>query len=95
MFIKILLCFNNRSTREGTPCSLIRDSNAIHTPGSTTRPRTRQIIHEHVQRNIPTAYEMEEFFAYAEKQQQTIFMDKYVLFYSLIFHKSLFFCYKH
>lgn len=66
-----------RSTREGTPCSLIRDSNAIHTPGSTTRPRTRQIIHEHIQRNIPTAYEMEEFFAYAEKQQQTIFMDKY------------------
>lgn len=81
MFIKILLCFNNRSTREGTPCSLIRDSNAIHTPGSTTRPRTRQIIHEHVQRNIPTAYEMEEFFAYAEKQQQTIFMDKCVYSY--------------
>lgn len=66
-----------RSTRESTPCSFIRDSNAIHTPGSTTRPRTRQIIHEHIQRNIPTAYEMEEFFAYAEKQQQTIFMDKY------------------
>ncbi|XP_020232521.1 cyclin-dependent kinase inhibitor 4 [Cajanus cajan] len=66
-----------RSTRESTPCSLIRDSNAIHTPGSTTRQRTRQIIHERVQRNIPSAYEMEEFFAYAEKQQQTIFMDKY------------------
>ncbi|KAL2336854.1 hypothetical protein Fmac_011300 [Flemingia macrophylla] len=66
-----------RSTRESTPCSLIRDSNAIHTPGSTTRQRTRQIIHERGQRNIPTAYEMEEFFAYAEKQQQTLFMDKY------------------
>lgn len=66
-----------RSTRESTPCSLIRDSNAIHTPGSTTRQRTHQRIHEHIQRNIPTAYEMEEFFAYAEKQQQTIFMDKY------------------
>ncbi|RDX83750.1 Cyclin-dependent kinase inhibitor 3, partial [Mucuna pruriens] len=66
-----------RSTRESTPCSLIRDSNAIHTPGSTTRQRTHRTIHEHIQRNIPTTYEMEEFFAYAEKQQQTIFMDKY------------------
>lgn len=66
-----------RSTRESTPCSLIRDSNAIHTPGSTTRQRTHQRIHEHIQTNIPTAYEMEEFFSYAEKQQQTIFMDKY------------------
>ncbi|KAK7338927.1 hypothetical protein VNO77_19561 [Canavalia gladiata] len=66
-----------RSTRESTPCSLIRDSNAIHTPGSTTRQRTHQMIRERMHRNIPTAYEMEEFFAYAEKQQQTIFMDKY------------------
>ncbi|KAJ1429365.1 Cyclin-dependent kinase inhibitor [Sesbania bispinosa] len=67
----------DRSTRESTPCSLIRDSSAIHTPGSTTRQRTHRMIHEHMQRNIPAAYEMEEFFAYAEKQQQTIFMDKY------------------
>ncbi|KAK7292959.1 hypothetical protein RJT34_15817 [Clitoria ternatea] len=68
----------DRSTRESTPCSLIRDSNAIHTPGSTTRQRTHKMIHEqYMQRNIPTAYEVEEFFAYAEKQQQTIFMDKY------------------
>ncbi|XP_061367048.1 cyclin-dependent kinase inhibitor 4-like [Gastrolobium bilobum] len=67
----------DRSTRESTPCSLIRDSNAIHTPGSTTRQRTHQIIHQHMQRNIPTAYEVEEFFSYAEKQQRTIFMDKY------------------
>ncbi|KAK7395374.1 hypothetical protein VNO78_15926 [Psophocarpus tetragonolobus] len=67
----------DRNTRESTPCSLIRDSNAIHTPGSTTRQRPRQRIHEHIQRNIPTAYEMEEFFSYAEKQQQTRFMDKY------------------
>ena len=74
-------CWLNRSTRESTPCSLIRDSNAIDTPGSTTRQRTssltNQIIREHIQRNIPTAYEIEEFFACAEKQQQTIFMDKY------------------
>lgn len=38
-----------------------------------------------MQRNIPTAYEMEEFFAYAEKQQQAIFMDKCVFFYILYF----------
>lgn len=68
----------NRSTRESTPCSLIRDSSVIHTPGSTTRQRTRRIIHEHPQRNIPTSLEMDEFFALAEKQQQAIFMDKCV-----------------
>lgn len=71
----------DRSTRESTPCSLIRDSNAVSTPGSTTRQRapsiTNQIICEHIQRNIPTAYEMDEFFAFAEKQQQIIFMGKY------------------
>lgn len=31
-----------------------------------------------MQRNIPTAYEMDEFFAFAEKQQQAIFMEKCV-----------------
>ncbi|XP_057415030.1 cyclin-dependent kinase inhibitor 4-like isoform X2 [Lotus japonicus] len=67
----------DRSTRESTPCSLIRDSSAIDTPGSTTRQRRHHIVHPHIQRNIPTAYEMEEFFACAEKQQQTKFMDKY------------------
>ncbi|KAL9315477.1 hypothetical protein ACSQ67_016478 [Phaseolus vulgaris] len=65
------------STRESTPCSLIRDPNAIHTPGSTTRQRTLQIKHEHIQRNIPPAHELEEFFSYAEKQQQKMFMEKY------------------
>ncbi|MED6219815.1 hypothetical protein PIB30_039199 [Stylosanthes scabra] len=72
----------DRSTRESTPCSLIRDSNAIDTPGSTTRQRTSStftnpMILEHIQRNILTTYEMEEFFACAEQQQQKIFMDKY------------------
>ncbi|KAF7825731.1 cyclin-dependent kinase inhibitor 3 [Senna tora] len=71
----------DRSTRESTPCSLIRDSNAITTPGSTTRKRTssitNQIIREHIQRNIPSAFEMDEFFSFAEKQQQIIFMEKY------------------
>ncbi|KAI4356421.1 hypothetical protein L6164_000445 [Bauhinia variegata] len=70
----------DRSTRESTPCSLIRDSSAIGTPGSTTRQRTsttNQMTHVDILRNIPTDDEIEEFFAYAEKQQQRIFMDKY------------------
>ncbi|PNX92627.1 cyclin-dependent kinase inhibitor 3-like protein [Trifolium pratense] len=67
----------DRSTRESTPCSLIRDSSVIHTPGSTTRQRTQRVIHENMQRNIPTSTEMDEFFALAEKQQQANFMEKY------------------
>ncbi|OIW07558.1 hypothetical protein TanjilG_08445 [Lupinus angustifolius] len=67
----------DRSTRESTPCSLIRDSNLITAPGSTTRQRTHQINHENVQRIIPSAHEIEEFFAYAERQQQAMFMEKY------------------
>ncbi|KAK4270242.1 hypothetical protein QN277_023303 [Acacia crassicarpa] len=55
-----------RSTGDSPPCSFTRDSNS-----------TRQIIYEHVQRNIPTAFEIEEFFAFAEKQQHRIFMEKY------------------
>ncbi|KAE9618023.1 hypothetical protein Lal_00037847 [Lupinus albus] len=67
----------DRSTRESTPCSLVRDSNVITTPGSTTRQRTHRVNHENVHRIIPTAHEIEEFFAYAERQQQAIFMEKY------------------
>jgi hypothetical protein len=66
----------NRSTRESTPCSLIRDSSVIRTPGSTTKQRTHRVIHEHMQRNIPTSCEMDEFFDLAEKQQQAKFMEK-------------------
>jgi len=87
IFINILLSLN-RSTRESTPCSLIRDPNVIHTPGSTTKQRTLQIKHDHIQRNIPPAHELEEFFAYAEKQQQKMFMEKY----ASLSHKS-FFCF--
>ncbi|KAK9081830.1 hypothetical protein Syun_031046 [Stephania yunnanensis] len=70
-----------RSTRETTPCSLIRGSDTVGTPGSTTRPTnssaaTRRIQNA-VRRNIPTTHEMEEFFAGAEQQQQRIFTEKY------------------
>ncbi|XP_043722908.1 cyclin-dependent kinase inhibitor 5-like [Telopea speciosissima] len=70
-----------RSTRETTPCSLIRNSDTIGTPGSTTRPTTSTATNRRVQnairRNFPTSHEMEEFFAGAEQQQQRRFTDKY------------------
>ncbi|KAL5784370.1 hypothetical protein ACOSQ2_006762 [Xanthoceras sorbifolium] len=69
-----------RSTRESTPCSLIRDPDAIRTPGSTTRP-TSSIENRggqnSTQRPIPTATEMDEFFAGAEEDQQKLFVEKY------------------
>lgn len=64
------------SSRESTPCSLIRDADSIGiTPGSTTR-RTSTETNRRV-RNIPTTQEMEEFFARAEQEHQRIFIDKY------------------
>ncbi|GLU07914.1 hypothetical protein SLE2022_248530 [Rubroshorea leprosula] len=71
----------DRSTRESTPCSLIRNSDTIATPGSTTRRSSSSTAYRgggnDVQRFIPTANEMEEFFAYAEQQQQRQFIEKY------------------
>lgn len=69
----------DRSTRESTPCSLIRDPNAaIHTPSSTTRQRRHlRRNNEQMQRIVPSAAEIEEFFSHAEKKQQAMFRDKY------------------
>lgn len=70
-----------RSTRESTPCSLIRDPEAVRTPSSTTRPttltETNRRIHNVDGRHIPTTHEMDEFFAGAEEEQQKIFIEKY------------------
>lgn len=70
-----------RSTRESTPSSLIRDPDAIRTPGSTTRPRSSPEMNQRIQnsmrRHIPTAHEMDEFFSGAEEQQQKQFIEKY------------------
>ncbi|OMP03667.1 Cyclin-dependent kinase inhibitor [Corchorus olitorius] len=70
-----------RSTRESTPCSLIRDPESIRTPGSTTRPTssadTNQRVLNSSRRHIPTAHEMDEFFAVAEEEQQKQFIEKY------------------
>ncbi|KAL0459303.1 UNVERIFIED_CONTAM: Cyclin-dependent kinase inhibitor 3 [Sesamum latifolium] len=70
-----------RSTRESTPCSLIRTADTIPTPGSSTKRRSPTVANERVQnallRSIPTAHEMEEFFTRAEQPQQRHFIEKY------------------
>ncbi|XP_021763457.1 cyclin-dependent kinase inhibitor 3-like [Chenopodium quinoa] len=70
-----------RSTRESTPCSLIRDAETIGTPGSTTRPTCSTVVNNRrtrsTQRAIPTNPEMEEFFAGFEHHQQKLFIEKY------------------
>ncbi|XP_055813395.1 cyclin-dependent kinase inhibitor 4-like [Solanum dulcamara] len=69
-----------RTTRESTPCSLIRDPNNIQTPGSSTRPNNASEANDgepnSPQLIIPTAHEMKGFFA-AEKKQQREFIEKY------------------
>ncbi|CAN6321537.1 unnamed protein product, partial [Urochloa humidicola] len=72
-----------RSTRETTPCSLIRSSDMISTPGSTTKSKTSNSMTSHrrmeapICRFIPSSLEMEEFFAEAEQQAQHTFREKY------------------
>ncbi|KAK6141673.1 hypothetical protein DH2020_024582 [Rehmannia glutinosa] len=70
-----------RSTRESTPCSLIRAADSITPPGSSTRQRTPTVANQRAQNVprdiIPTAREMEEFFAQAEQPQQRRFIEKY------------------
>ncbi|PIM98587.1 hypothetical protein CDL12_28930 [Handroanthus impetiginosus] len=70
-----------RSTRESTPCSLIRTADAVTTPGSSTKQRSTTVANQRAQnallRNVPTAREMEEFFAHAEQPQQRHFIEKY------------------
>ncbi|CAN6290741.1 unnamed protein product [Urochloa humidicola] len=72
-----------RSTRETTPCSLIRSSDMISTPGSTTKSKnsnsmtSRRRMEAATCRFIPSSLEMEEFFAEAEQQGQHTFREKY------------------
>ncbi|KAK4751067.1 hypothetical protein SAY87_004549 [Trapa incisa] len=70
----------DRTTRESTPCSLIRNPITIRAPGSTTR-RGPHMVSQRVQSQLlgdfPTMQEMEEFFTLAEEQQQKLFLDKY------------------
>lgn len=70
-----------RTTRESTPCSLIRDSGTIKTPGSSNRPTAGNDANSRMQnpmpRDILTANEMNEFFSCAENDQHKQFVEKY------------------
>lgn len=84
VYVKIaLLIICSTSTRESTPCSLIRDPDTIRTPGSTTRPTCSTEAYRRTEnaarRQIPTAHEMDEFFAKNEEAQQKLFIEKYAL----------------
>ncbi|KAL1198898.1 Cyclin-dependent kinase inhibitor 3 [Cardamine amara subsp. amara] len=74
------LNFESRhSTRESTPCNVIEDLEIMVTPGSSTRSMrvgTKDYTRDQ-DITVPTASELEEFFSYAEKQQQRLFMEKY------------------
>ncbi|CAN6911469.1 hypothetical protein Bca4012_078968 [Brassica carinata] len=70
---------SRQSTRESTPCNFAEDLEIIVTPGSSTksmRTATRDCIRDR-DSSVPSTSELEEFFAYAEQQQQRLFMDKY------------------
>uniref|UniRef100_A0A0V0I0S3 Putative cyclin-dependent kinase inhibitor 4-like n=1 Tax=Solanum chacoense TaxID=4108 RepID=A0A0V0I0S3_SOLCH len=70
-----------RTSRESTPCNLIRDPDNIPTPGSSTRPNNASEANGReptsAQRIIPTAHEMNDFFAGTEEKQQKQFIEKY------------------
>ncbi|XP_075097254.1 cyclin-dependent kinase inhibitor 5 isoform X1 [Nicotiana tabacum] len=72
---------STRTTRESTPCSLIRDADNIQTPGSSTRPTNatedNSRMPNSTRRHIPTAREMNDFFGGPEEQQQRQFIEKY------------------
>ncbi|AEC08728.1 unnamed protein product [Arabidopsis thaliana] len=74
----------NRTTRESTPCSLIRRPEIMTTPGSSTKlnicvsesnQREDSLSRSH--RRRPTTPEMDEFFSGAEEEQQKQFIEKY------------------
>ncbi|KAM7461906.1 hypothetical protein LguiA_030027 [Lonicera macranthoides] len=72
----------HRSSRETTPCSLIKNPETIRTPGSTNKRSSsidanRRVQNSTPRRLIPTAQEINEFFAAAEEQHHRRFMDKY------------------
>ncbi|KAG2285756.1 hypothetical protein Bca52824_045360 [Brassica carinata] len=72
----------NRTTRESTPCSLMRKPES---PGSSTKlnngasdnSNEREESLSGSRGHLPTTPEMDEFFSGAEEEQQKIFIDKY------------------
>ncbi|KAK4419487.1 Cyclin-dependent kinase inhibitor 4 [Sesamum alatum] len=69
-----------RSIRESTPCSLIGGNGTISTPGSTTKQACSDAASQRARSlliNVPTASELEAFFAHEEQSQQHVFIEKY------------------
>ncbi|KAK4487790.1 hypothetical protein RD792_005521 [Penstemon davidsonii] len=72
-----------RSTRESTPCSLIRAADTISTPGSTTKRTCTNVANQRARTqnapliNVPSTHELEDFFAHEELPQQPLFIEKY------------------
>ncbi|KAL9301446.1 Cyclin-dependent kinase inhibitor 4 [Arabidopsis thaliana] len=73
-----------RTTRESTPCSLIRRPEIMTTPGSSTKlnicvseSKQREDSLSRSHRRRPTTPEMDEFFSGAEEEQQKQFIEKY------------------
>lgn len=69
-----------RSTRESTPCGLIRDPDTVRTPSSTTRctcsSQTSRRI-DNSMRSIPASDEINDFFAGEEEAGQKLFIEKF------------------
>ncbi|XP_076882884.1 cyclin-dependent kinase inhibitor 4-like isoform X1 [Bidens hawaiensis] len=74
-----------RTTRETTPCRLIRNPDNINTPGSSTKSTTKSTRPTEIDyrvlnttpKPIPSTSEVDEFFMGPEKQQQQLFIEKY------------------
>ncbi|XP_010542982.1 PREDICTED: cyclin-dependent kinase inhibitor 4-like [Tarenaya hassleriana] len=59
-----------RTTRESTPCSVMRNP-------ETVRIQSEESLPVPGGRNLPTTHEMDEFFSGAEEEQQRQFIEKY------------------
>ncbi|KAG5401879.1 hypothetical protein IGI04_016486 [Brassica rapa subsp. trilocularis] len=76
---------SERTTRESTPCSLMRKPESISSPGSS--PKLENGVSDNSNQreeslsgsrcHLPTTPEMDEFFSGAEEEQQKLFIDKY------------------
>ncbi|KAG2308879.1 hypothetical protein Bca52824_028627 [Brassica carinata] len=76
---------SERTTRESTPCSLMRKPESITSPGSSPKlnngvsdnSNEREESLSGSRGHLPTTPEMDEFFSGAEEEQQKQFIDKY------------------
>ncbi|XP_023539497.1 cyclin-dependent kinase inhibitor 4-like [Cucurbita pepo subsp. pepo] len=83
--------FEGRTSRESTPCSLIRKADSIRTPSSSTKVSSttddRIQLQNSSATDVPTAQEVDDFFNWAEGEQQRKFIEKYN--YDLVTDKPL------